>query len=145
MALRLLAFAALSLPMTVHCEIIKEVRCFNSNQAGLKDFGLYALYDKVTKWSGAYIKYRGANSTITLVLKNRTEEALDPDMPYQTITSWYEVHQGEITGEYEKLSQGAMIYSVIYTNYKTRKHVNFSMNYNNTPNGEECVWEAEQK
>lgn len=129
------------LPAAAHCEISEEVYCFDSSGAGSKNFGLHVLHDDAAKWSGAFVKYRGAKSAITLVLKNVDEEETSPQRSDQVTTTWYEVYGAKVSGEYEMMSQGANIYSMVYKNYETRKQVAFLFNPDAFGgSGKECVW-----
>lgn len=138
---QLFAVAAVLLPAVAHCEISEEVYCFDSNGSGSKNFGLHVLYDDAAKWSGAFVKYRGAKSAITLVSKNEESEEINPGRPDQVTTTWYEVYGGKITGEYEMMSQGANVYSMTYKNYGTRKQIPFNFDPEALgKNGSECIW-----
>lgn len=135
------AFALILLPAVAHCEISEEVYCFDSGGAASKNFGLHVLYADAAKWSGAFVKYRGAKSAITLVLKDENAEEISSGRPDQVTTTWYEVYGGKIAGEYEMMSQGANIYSMTYKNYGTHKQVAFLFNPEALgKNGTECAW-----
>jgi len=45
--------------------------------------------------------------------------------PSQFTTTWVEVPEGLLTGEYEMVSQGARIYGMTYTSYKSGKKYSF--------------------
>lgn len=133
--------AAVLLPTAAHCEISEEVYCFNSSGAGANNFGLHVLYDEALKWSGAFVKYSSAKAVITLVVKDERSDEINPGRPDEVLTTWYEVYGGRITGEYEMMSQGANVYSMIYKNYTTHKKVPFTFNPDAlVKNGSECVW-----
>lgn len=135
------AVAVALLPAVAHCEITEEVYCFDSGGGGAKNFGIHILYNDAAKWSGAFVKYRGAKSAITLVTKNEESKEINPGRPDQTTTTWYEVYGGKITGEYEMMSQGANIYSMTYKNYGTHKQVPFIFNPEALgKNGSDCIW-----
>jgi hypothetical protein len=136
---QLCALVLISLPAIGRCEVSEEVTCFDNSDAKSRNFGLYVIYDDVTKWSGAFVKYRDGTSVITLVLKNEDSEEISPGRPDQVTTTWYEVYGGKITGEYETMSQGANVYSMTYKNYGTRKQVAFLFNPE-AKNGTECAW-----
>jgi hypothetical protein len=104
------------LPAVAHCEISEKVYCFDSSGVRSKNIGLHILYDDAAKWSGAFVKYRGAKSAITLVSKNGESEEINPVRPDQVTTTWYEVYGGKITGEYEVMSKDVNIYYMIYKN-----------------------------
>ncbi|WP_322063370.1 hypothetical protein [Paraburkholderia sp. J63] len=138
---QLFVFSVMSLPVVAHCEVSEDVYCFDSSGMGSKNFGLHVLYDDAEKWSGAFVKYRGAKLAITLVVKNEDDEEISPGRPDQAITTWYEVYGGRITGEYEMMSQGANIYSMTYKNYGARKKVAFIFNPEALGGGgKECTW-----
>jgi hypothetical protein len=45
--------------------------------------------------------------------------------PSQFTTTWVEVSEDSLTGAYEMVSQGARIYGMTYTNYKSGKKYSF--------------------
>lgn len=135
------SFALILLPVIAHCEISEEVYCFNSSGAGSKSFGLHVLCDDAERWSGAFVKYRGAKSAITLASKDEISEEISPWRPNQVTVTWYEIYNGIISGEYEMMSQGANIYSMTYKSYVTHKQVAFIFNPEALEKGgEKCTW-----
>lgn len=66
---------------------------------------------------------------------------MDPDRPSQFTTTWVEVSNGAVTGDYEMVSQGARIYGMTYTNYKTKIVYSFQHDMNMDPTPETgCQW-----
>ncbi len=45
--------------------------------------------------------------------------------PHQFTTTWVEVSDGVVTGEYEMATQGARVNSMHYRNYKSGKQYSF--------------------
>lgn len=139
-AKRLCVAAVVFLPIVAHCETSEEVYCFNSSGVMSRNFELHMLYDEALKWSGAFVKYSGAKAAITLVVKDERSDEINPGRPDEVLTTWYEVYGGKITGEYEMVSQGVSIYSMIYENYTTRKKTSFTFNPDAlAKNGSKCV------
>ena len=96
--------------------------------------------DVPTKWIGAYVKYKNSQKPISLVL--RTEEATQkPDgRPWEFTSTWLEIVQGRITGEYEVVSQGANIYSFVYRNKRNGKSIDLIQD-NAAYDVDNCKWE----
>jgi hypothetical protein len=63
------------------------------------------------------------------------------DGPYQFTTTWIEVADGALTGEYEMVSQGARIYGMTYMNYKSGKKYSFEQDISmDSPPETGCQW-----
>ncbi|MHC8347827.1 hypothetical protein ACYZT7_00245 [Pseudomonas sp. RT4P38] len=66
---------------------------------------------------------------------------MDPDRPSQFTTTWVEVSHGVVSGVYEMVSQGARIYGMTYTNYKTQKKYSFDQDIGmDASPGTGCQW-----
>jgi hypothetical protein len=66
---------------------------------------------------------------------------MDPDRPSQFTTTWFEVSDGVVSGVYEMVSQGAHIYGMTYTNYKTQKKYSFDQDIGMDASPETgCQW-----
>ncbi|VVP16015.1 hypothetical protein PS870_03560 [Pseudomonas fluorescens] len=128
-------------PMTAHSEVTTEVSCFRSQEGKDINFEFRSYYDSVSKWSGASVQYSKSKEAISLVFKDSEEEVLDPNRPSQFTTRWIEVSEGLVTGDYAMVSQGALIYAMIYTNYKSGKRYVFESDSDmNPPPQTGCQW-----
>ena len=56
---------------------------------------------------------------------NTEQEELVYGRPYQYTTTWVEVVDGALTGEYQMVTQGGRVDSMTYTNYKSEKKYSF--------------------
>jgi len=136
-------FVALLLlcPMAAHSEITTEVYCFRSQEGKSINFEFRSYFDSVVKWRGANVKYSKSKTAIGLVYQNSEEEVMDPDRPSQFTTTWVEVSDGVVSGDYEMVSQGARIYGMTYTNYKTQKKYSFDQDIGMDASPETgCQW-----
>jgi len=136
----LLAFVFL-LPMSARCEVVAESLCFSLPDKKSINFEIRTYFDPLTKWSGAFVKYAKSKTPISLVLKDRQSEEIDSQTPEQTTTTWLEVSEGKITGEYEMMSQGGNVLSMTYTKNTNSKKFTFENNVNVESSLEEgCKW-----
>ncbi|WP_462029257.1 hypothetical protein [Pseudomonas sp. RT6P73] len=128
-------------PIAAHSEVTTEVYCFRSQEGKSINFEFRSYFDSVVKWSGANVKYSKSKTAIYLVYKNSEEEVMDPDRPSQFTTTWVEVSDGVVSGNYEMVSQGARIYGMTYTNYKTQKKYSFDLDIGMDASPETgCQW-----
>ena len=128
-------------PLAAHSEVTTEVYCFRSEEGKSTNFEFRTYYDSVAKWGGAGVKYSKSNKAIALVHRNTEHEVMTEDGPYQFTTTWVEVADGALTGEYEMVSQGARIYGMTYTNYKSGKKYLFEQDINmDSPPETGCQW-----
>jgi hypothetical protein len=130
-----------SLPTVAYCDAISEVYCFSSDAKKILNFELRTFFDQSTKFSSGFVRYQNSNSTIPLVLKSASGQTLSAGRPDEFTSTWLEVNRGKISGEYEMVSQGANIYSMVYTSYGTRKKTSFTLDPNVTPSLDKgCQW-----
>jgi hypothetical protein len=134
----LLAVALLVLPLAAHSEVTSETFCFSSSGAKAINFEMRTYYDSVAKFSFGFVKYVHSKQPIPVVLANSTNETLDKNAPDQETTTWSEVFGGQVTGEYEMITQGTEISSMVYTSKKNQK-VGFTSNPNVIAEGG-CNW-----
>jgi len=117
----------LAFPVFAHSEVETDITCFRSQEGtDIKlEFRLYS--DRAAKWSGAAVKYGTSKESIPLVLKSTEQEESSDGRPFQsaTTTTWVEIVGGAITGEYVMVRQGALMYGLVYTNAKSKKHYGF--------------------
>lgn len=118
------------LPLTAKCEVVAEVLCFSLPEKQSVSFELRTYFDSASKWAGAFVKYSKSNKPISLVVKDVQSEEIDPQSPEQTTTTWVEVSEGKVTGEYEMISQGASVLSMVYTKNSNGKKFAFENDVN---------------
>jgi hypothetical protein len=134
----LLAVALFLLPWAAHSEVTSENFCFNSGGAKSINFQMRTYYDSVAKFSFGFVKYQHSKQPIPLVLISSTDETLDKNAPDQETTTWAEVVNGQVGGEYEMITQGTEISSMVYTGKKSQK-IGFGSNANAIAEGG-CMW-----
>jgi len=129
------------LPVTAHCEVVTENLCFELSETSPVKFELRTYSDVSAQWSGGFVKYATSDVPIPLVLKDSQSEELNPQGPFQNTDTWTEVSGGKVSGEYEMVSQGGIIVSMIYTKKSNGRQYSFS---NNTDAGVSlesgCQW-----
>jgi hypothetical protein len=136
----LLAFLFV-VPLSARCEVVAETLCFSLPDKSSINFELRTYFDPLSKWSGAFVKYAKSKTPISLVIKDSQSEEVDSQTPEQTTTTWFEVSDGKITGEYEMMSQGGNVLSMTYTKKANGKKFSFENNINITSSLEEgCKW-----
>lgn len=128
------------IPLSARCEISKEDFCFTSGGAKPVRFEFHTVYDRTTRWSGAFVKYEKSREPISLVVRSTQEVEVDLDRPSEITENWLEVSGDGITGDYEIVSQGANVYSVTYTNRATQKKLYFNLDPDATPSDKGCAW-----
>lgn len=139
---RLLLLVIGVLPLTAHCEVVSENLCFELDEGNSMKFEFRTYYDASNKWSGGFVKYASSGVPIPLVLTDSQAEEVSPDRPWLTTTTWSEVSDGKVTGEYEMVSQGVTALSMTYTKKSTGKQYEFSHKWcinSSLKNG--CQWE----
>jgi hypothetical protein len=126
-----------------HSAVSVEVLCFGSHPSVAGErFELRTYYDPITRWRGGFIRYSTSNELIYAIPTSKTETIISEDRPYDTTTIWAEFRNGKITGEYKIGSQGAVIYSITYTNYTTKKERNLYWDSNISTSLEKgCEWD----
>jgi hypothetical protein len=138
---RLFLMLLLVLPLTARSEITTQVSCFRSLEGKSINFEFRTYYDSVAKWDVAGVKYSKSKKAIALVHRSTEHEVMTEDGPYQFTTTWVEVADGALTGEYEMVSQGARIYGMTYTNYKSGKKYSFDQDISMEASPETgCQW-----
>ncbi len=128
-------------PLAAHSEVTTEVFCFRSYEGKPINFEFRTYYDSVAKWSGAGVKYSKSKKAIGLVHRSTEQEELVYGRPYQYTTTWVEVVDGALTGEYQMVTQGGRVDAMTYTNYKSAKKYSFENDYNVDAKPETgCQW-----
>ncbi|QTD92904.1 hypothetical protein [Burkholderia anthina] len=120
-----LAALLLCIALPASAEVTTEVLCFRTTGDKPVRFELRTYYDDVAKWQGGVVRYAQSKTAIPLLFKHQDQEELAEGRPYQFTTTWWEMVDGKINGEYEMTSQGAIVYSMTYTNARTGKKTAF--------------------
>jgi len=115
-------------PMVAHADISSEIMCFESGGIESVNFEIKTYYDASAKFSFGFVRYRNSKKTIPIVLNRSISETLDKNMPDQTTNTWTEVYDGKVTGEYEMISQGTGVSSMVYTRKQGNKKIAFFLN-----------------
>lgn len=121
-----LAALLLCIALPASAEVSTEVLCFRTTGDKPVRFELRTYYDDVAKWQGGVVRYAKSKTAIPLLVKHVDQEELAEGRPYQFTTTWWEMVDGKINGEYEMMSQGAIVYSMTYTNARTGKKTDFA-------------------
>ncbi|MPV67066.1 hypothetical protein GD429_14680 [Burkholderia sp. BE17] len=121
-----LAAVLLCISLPALAKVSTEVFCFTSDGDKPVRFEMRTYYDDAVKWTGGMVRYAKSKTALPLVIGHEEEEVPAEDRPHQFTTTWIEMVDGKINGEYEMRSQGARIYTMTYTNARTRKKTNFT-------------------
>lgn len=124
-------------------DINTEVLCFHS--LGKKEIQLEfrTFYETESKWSGGYIKHSTSRTAIPIVLKKTEESDMTGSSPADSTSTWIEIDNGEISGEYEISSQGVNVYDFNYTKRKNGKKYFFTLDPNTEFSIESgCRWKG---
>ncbi|WP_426206509.1 hypothetical protein [Pseudomonas sp. TWP3-1] len=128
-------------PLMAHSEVETKLYCFRSQEGKSINFEFRTYYDSVLKWSGAGVRYSTSKKAISLVHRNTEQEELLYGRPYQYTTTWVELADGALTGEYQMVTQGGRVDAMTYTNYKSGKKYSFDHAFNMEPSLKtECQW-----
>lgn len=139
---RLLLLVIGVLPLTAHCEVLSENLCFERGEGSPVKFELRTYYDETNKWHGGFVKYASSGVAIPLVLTDHQAEEVSPGRSWLATTTWTEVSDGKVSGEYEMVSQGVTVLSMTYTKKSNGKQYDFSHNWNIDFSPEKgCQWE----
>ncbi|RON68101.1 hypothetical protein BK671_14270 [Pseudomonas fluorescens] len=132
----------LLIPLTAHSEVSTQVRCFHSLEGKNINFEFRTYYDVAAKWSGASVRYSKSKQAIALVYHRTEEYVMTEDGPYEFTTTWVEVSDAAVTGQYVIATQGARVNSMRYTNYKSGKQYSFDEDFSIEASPETgCQWE----
>ncbi|MEK6294345.1 MAG: hypothetical protein V4793_23755 [Paraburkholderia tropica] len=133
------AVALFALPLVAHAEITSETFCFSSGNGKPINFEMRTYFDSASKFSSGFVRYQNSKQPIPLVLANSAEETLNKDAPDQETTTWIEIYNGQATGEYEMITQGTEVSSMVYTNKKKNQKTGFVLNAGAIGQGS-CKW-----
>lgn len=133
------AAALLLLPLAVHAEVSSDTFCFGSGGDRSANFEMRTYFDSSSGFSSGFVKYQNSKELIPLVLASSIDETLDKSAPDQGTSTWLEVFHGQVTGEYEMISQGTEVSSMVYTSKKKNQKTGFVLNPDAIVKGG-CKW-----
>lgn len=122
------AVALFSLSPAGHAEITSAIFCFSSGNGKPINLEMRTYYDASSKFSYGFVRYQNSKQPIPLVLANSAEETLNMDAPDEETTTWIAIYHGKATGEYEMITDGTEVSSVVYTNKKKNQKTGFLLN-----------------
>lgn len=139
-----LCFWMVSLSMQAFADgVIKEVRCLTGgeNQKIKIELGMYD--DASNRWSGGYVKHGKKKPPIPIVPVERVDTPFPEGRPSEEDSTWLEIGPSGVIGQYEMMTQGALIYSFTYQNKKTGKKYDFSEDYSSRrDDGSACAFDS---
>lgn len=114
--------AQASAPLTV------EFRCFSTLTKPVIQLEWRIFTEPESKWTSGYVKYKGSSKLINIAY--RDTEILDRPVgrPWEFSTTWVEIVDGRISGEYVVQSQGANIYNFTYKSNRSARKYSFVEN-----------------
>ncbi len=119
--------------------VTDDFRCLTSGGAKPIHLEFRMFSDPNSNWSGGYVKYKGAKRAIPVV-PGKTETLDKPaGRPWEFQTTWHEIVEGKVTGQYVVMTQGANIYAFTYRNVQTGKSFDFSQDAG-AMGDSECEW-----
>ena len=123
-----LAPAALLLAATANAAepVSSDFRCLTDTGAQTIHLEFRMFNDPGSDWSGGYVRYKGAKKVVTLVPARTETLAKSDDRPWSFRTTWLEIVDGKVAGEYAVTTQGANSYSFDYKNLRNGKKFSFA-------------------
>lgn len=128
-------------PLIAHAEISHDTFCFGSGGAKSTNFEMQTYFDSSSKLSWGFVKYQNSRQAIPLILAESTSQTLDKKAPDEETTTWVEVYGKQVTGEYQMVSQGTMVPSMVYINKKSGKKSAFGLNSGAATDTGSCDWQ----
>lgn len=119
--------------------VVVDFRCLTTGETKPIQLEWRTFFEPESRWSSAYVKYKGAKQVIPLVRRSQEATQMPAGRPWEVTSLWLEVVGGRISGEYEITSQGANIYGFVYKNLRTGKVVSFFQD-NEAFEESECKW-----
>ena len=120
-------------PVSVDC------RCLTESAAQTIRLEWRIFSDPNSNWSGGYVRYKGSSKVIPIV-PVKSEVGDKPEgRPWEYITTWAEIVDGRIAGQYVVTTQGANIYGFDYKNLRNGKQYSFSQDIG-SDDGKKCSW-----
>ena len=102
-----------------------DFRCLTGGEKQSIHLEWRVFSETETGWTTAYVKYRGGKRPIPLVLQSEQGTSKPEGRPWEMTSTWLEVVDGKITGEYHIITQGANIYGFNYRNYRNGRETAF--------------------
>ncbi|MES2187129.1 MAG: hypothetical protein V4505_21455 [Pseudomonadota bacterium] len=133
--------ALLALAATAHAAepVSSDFRCLTDTGAKTIHLEFRMFNDPGSDWSGGYVRYKGAKNVVTVV-PARTEALEKPaGRPWEFRTTWLEIIDGKVAGEYAVTTQGANIYGFDYRNLRNGKQFSFAQDVGATGD-DACTW-----
>ncbi|HEX7863312.1 MAG TPA: hypothetical protein VF555_00095 [Variovorax sp.] len=139
-----LALAGLLLPLSasaasVDSPVSVDYRCLTESTAQSIHLEWRMFSDPNSNWSGGYVRYKGSTRVITIVPVKREVGDKPEGRPWEYITTWAEIVDGRIEGQYVVTTQGANIYGFDYKNLRSGKQYSFSQDIG-PDDGKKCSW-----
>ncbi|MGE8100888.1 hypothetical protein [Pseudomonas fluorescens] len=122
---KLFLLMVLMCPSIAHSEVESQIYCFRSKEGKSIKFEFRTYYDPAANWVAAGVKYGASKESIALVRKDIQAKDMAEGGPSEFTTTWVEVSEGVVTGEYAMATQGALVNAMSYTNYKSKKRYFF--------------------
>ncbi len=116
-----------------------EFRCLTTGGAKPVRLEWRTFSEPASGWSSAYVKYKGSKQVIPLVLRSSEVTDRPDNRPWAFTSTWLEVVDGKISGEYRIASQGANIEEFVYKSHRTGKEIPFSQD-NEAFEEAGCTW-----
>lgn len=135
------ASAATSASGEAPAPITIDFRCLKQSDSAAQPIRLeWRMFsDPGSNWSGGYVRYKGSSRTIPIV-PVKTEAGSKPNGgPWESTTTWAEIVDGRIAGQYVVTIQGANIYGFDYRNLRNGKQYSFAQDLD-SDDGKKCTW-----
>lgn len=127
-------------------DIHTEALCLHTLGEKEIQLELRTFYEIESRWSGGYVKYSNSSKPISIVLKGTEENNSTNNSPTNSTSTWVEIENGEISGEYEISSQGVSVYDFNYTKRENGKKYYFTLDPNVDFSIESgCHWKNNQQ
>lgn len=115
----------------------KDVGCFSSDTKKI-NVKFVNIYDGNAQLG--YVEYKNSKTSIPLLFAKKNEEDTEEGRPAERTTTWLEIIDGKVNGQYTIMSQGARYYSFLYEgkNGKTTT-LNENLDAYNEDHSD-CIW-----
>lgn len=130
----------------VLAQVDVEALCYTSSGNKPIRFEMRTYYDPTSKWNGGFVKYEKSKTLISISQVAFQTEAIDKDQPSEATVSWVEITKGQISGHYERVSQGTNVSSLTYVRNSDKKKYAFLYDANTNWSLEKgCEWKLSNK
>ena len=137
---KILSLALLTCMSSVQAgELSVDINCF-SDAKGKINLEFRSYSDADAGPVGGQVRYRQSKTFIPVVYKQTTTLREVEDRPWEFQHTWLEVLDADITGQYDMVTQGALIYSFTYTSKRTGKTIDLSKQTYTDESGK-CTWQ----